>query len=101
MMARTHDYRANTKRWGHDAGWDTKDGGKTLRAYGWGPKDADPIEVGDYILLSHSDGSGDDARYRVSDVRYEMNPRDQWFATLAFAPRTPDLKAERGSVGNE
>lgn len=102
-MDRTHDYRQAKRRWGHDIGFDSKDGGITLHAHGWGYADdanSSPwIATGDYLLLSHNDGSGHDARYRVEKIQYQSDPKDMWFATLTFAPRDKRSTPEDAASG--
>jgi hypothetical protein len=89
----THDYRDNRRGWGHDISYELLPGNR-LRASGWGPSgryEGVPdrrIERGDYILLSNPKGG--ETRYRFTEVRYSEvigGPKDQWFATLDFAPR--------------
>lgn len=80
MQPQTHDYRRGSRCWGHDISYSVLPGDK-LKASGWGRG----IVEGDYILLT--DDSGGETRYRFLGVRYEWDPPDQWFGTLAFAPR--------------
>lgn len=88
-MSETHDY--TRRHWGHDfAIMAIRDGGKELRVSGWGLG----IETGHYLVLPNGD---DTTRYRVRDIEYEYNPRDQWHATLDFAPR-PALSRARGET---
>lgn len=93
-MTRTHDYLWDNRGRGHDISFEPVDGGMKLRANGWGPKGDRPIEVGDYMLLSHG-RTDESARYRVDEIRYMSNPRDQWFGTLSFAPRPLKAEAKR------
>lgn len=78
----THDY--TRRMWGHDYGFTTKDKGQTLDAHGWGPRGS-YLSVGDFLLIQNGDRT---TRYMVEAVRYCPDPRDMWFATLRFAPRT-------------
>lgn len=77
-----HDYRNPARGWGHDISWRPLPGHK-LDASGWGAG----IRQGDYLLLSNP--AGGETRYQVEEIRYATDPKDQWFATLAFAPRPP------------
>lgn len=86
----THDF---TRRyWGHDyVIYKVIDGGMQLQASGWGYG----IKQGDYLLLPNG---ADSTRYQVVEINYKRNPKDQWFATLAFVPRdaapAPESEAE-------
>jgi hypothetical protein len=84
---KTHDY---TKRgWGHDfAIQKVVDGGQILHIAGWGDYQRDRIEEGDYLILPND---GQSTRYRVETIRYAVDPCDQWFAKLSFAPRPVEL----------
>lgn len=87
MGKRVHDYRDHLRGWGWDLSYRPIDGGKQLRATGWG----EGLHVGDAVLLSN--GSAD-TRYRVGDdLRYEDDPPDMWHVTLDFFPRpTPESR---------
>jgi hypothetical protein len=76
----THDYTKRT--WGHDYIFRPVDGGMKASLSGWGTG----IEAGDYLLLEQPDGGGS-TRYKVDEIRYERDPRDQWHAKASFAPR--------------
>lgn len=75
----THDY---TRRYyGHDYSIrQAADGGTRLRMTGWGVG----IVAGDYLILRNGDGT---TRYQVEQIDYCNDPRDMWFADVAFAPR--------------
>lgn len=75
----THDY--TNQRWGHACAFEPIDGGLKGRAHGWGAG----VAIGDYLLLPNDESS---SRYKVTRIRYVLNPPDQWFAELEFAPRT-------------
>jgi hypothetical protein len=76
---KTHDY--SRPSWGHDYSTVAViDGGRRLRLGGWGHG----ISPGDYLILRNW---GDTTRYRVETIEYCENPRDMWFANVAFAPR--------------
>lgn len=82
----THDYRNGTRGWGHDLGYRPLPDNR-LDAYGWGE-----LREGDYLLLTNP--AGGETRYRAVEVRCPAHgPRDQWFATLDFAPRTEPADA--------
>lgn len=75
----THDY--TRRHWGHDYGIrKVFSGGQQLEAFGWGSG----ISEGDFLILQNGDGT---TRYQVAKIKYELNPRDMWFADLTFAPR--------------
>jgi hypothetical protein len=65
----THDY--TTPRWGHEAGILTSRADGTVRLSGWGSG----LLVGDHVTLP----SG--TTYRITELKYMLDPRDQWFAT--------------------
>lgn len=99
---RTFDYTYPKRGWGHDLSFAPSDGGMKMRANGWGPapEGGDELkrewmEPGDFIILSHPGGQ-ETARYRIDEIKYAFNPRDQWFAALSFAPRRA---SEDGSQG--
>jgi hypothetical protein len=71
------------------------DGGKQIRASGWGPLFGARIQEGDYLLLQQGDRS---SRYRVAEIRYHLDPDDMWSATLDFAPRTYAAQAEKDAA---
>lgn len=78
---RTHDFTKSNQGRGHSIGWRlaTPDGHR-LSAYGWGSG----LENGDYLLLSNGPNV---ARYQVTDLDYMVDPKDQFFCTLVYAPR--------------
>lgn len=84
----THDFRRNTRTYGHDIGI-TPAGRNKLRAYGW--QSSPRIARGDYVLLSHPvpthSTTSNDTRYQVTNVTYYGDPKDQFTAELEFAPR--------------
>ena len=91
--SRTFDYSASKRGWGHDIGFQVIDGGMKLRAHGWGPRPAgvdetkrEWMDAGDFVIISQT-GGAETTRYRIDAIKYEMNPRDMWFADLSFAPR--------------
>lgn len=78
-MEMTHDYRRGW--WG----WNILNirpinNGMQAEALGIGRG----VKVGDYLLLSHSKG---ETRYRVTSIKYRLDPSDMWSANLEFAPR--------------
>lgn len=75
---RTHDYTA--RYWSHDFGIREVNTDGTLSAFGWGRG----IAEGDFLILPNNNRS---TRYRVGQIRYEIDPNDMWFAILVFAPR--------------
>jgi hypothetical protein len=76
----THDFTETY--WGHRASVsDVVYGGKKLKLNGHGMG----ILKRDFILLS-GDG-GRPTRYRITSIKYMVDPRDQWFAEAEFAPR--------------
>jgi hypothetical protein len=75
----THDYTKPC--WGHNVSiMKAIDGGQQLRVCGWGHG----VTAGDYVLLPNGDYT---TRYRVYAIEYMVDPHDQWFAALTFAPR--------------
>jgi hypothetical protein len=79
----THDY--TRRAWGHDFSiTNVISGGQSLSAVGWGLG----ISEGDYLILPNGD---DTTRYQVEFVNYALDPADQWFAKLRFAPRSIEL----------
>lgn len=85
-MSEQHDYTRQKRGWGRDLSY-TPLPGNRLDAYGWGSG----IRVGDYLLLTNP-AHGRDTRYQVESIRYMLDPPDQWFAILAFAPRDALIK---------
>lgn len=86
-MTVTHNYGPGFRGWGHDyAVNEVIDGGRQLRACGWGPLCGPPMQEGDFVLLQ---AGTTDTRYRVASVEYVPDPADMWFAVLDFASR-PD-----------
>ena len=80
---KTHDY---TKRgWGHDLSWDVLDGQK-LKIIGWGGG----VSAGDFLILPNA---GSSTRYKVDEISYYSDPRDQFKAIASFSPR-PDNEKE-------
>ena len=81
--SRTHDMSRGT---GVEVCWrDPVDAGRVLNLYGWSNRDLRP---GDYVLLKPS-GELQSARYKLTEVRRQGDPRDQWFGVATFAPRAP------------
>jgi hypothetical protein len=82
----SHNYGPGFRGWGHDyAITEVIDGGRQLRACGWGPLGGSRIAEGDFILLQ---AGTTDTRYQVVSVEYVTDPADMWFAVLKFAPRS-------------
>ena len=76
---KTHDY--SVREWGHNYNIiDIEDDGMSIRLAGWGRG----ISNNDYIIIANGD---DTTRYQISEVEYENNPTDMWFASASFAPR--------------
>lgn len=81
---RTHDY--SKREWGHDYVCRPIDPqGLRAKLTGWG----NIIRQGDYLILEGND-PGSTTRYRVDEVRYEIDPKDMWHITASFAPRQND-----------
>ncbi len=79
-MANTHDYTVRCV--GHDFNLTPYGGGQYGKMSGWGHG----IEKGDFLILPMPD-SKKTTRYRVVKIRYMVDPPDQWFADVVFAPR--------------
>ncbi len=80
---RVHDFRNHTRGWGHDIGYRLLEGNR-LDAWGWGHG----LRVGDYVVLTNK-ATGGQPWYAVESVRYMSDPRDQFFAVLAWQPTVP------------
>jgi len=79
---RTHDFTLGG--WGHDYTiMKVIDKGMQLRLGGWGSG----IQQDDYLILRNGK---DSSRYQVEEIEYMRDPRDQWFATAKYAPRTQE-----------
>ncbi len=85
----TFDYRDEVRGWGRDISYRPLPGNR-LDAVGWGPTLTTRLSRGDFVLLTNPKGG--ETRYVVAEIRYASDPRDQWFATLAFAPRRTDAR---------
>lgn len=83
-----HNYIDEDRRWGHDISYTPKQNGMTGRIRGWSDM---PIKVGDFILMTGRNGAT--ARYRVTKIGFENDPRDLFFGDVEFYPRN---EKERG-----
>jgi hypothetical protein len=61
--------------------WEIYDDGQRVRLYGWTDK---PLRVGDYVVLATE---GRTTRYRLTELKRPLDPKDQWFGYATFAPR--------------
>lgn len=78
----THDY--TNRFWGHDYTiTEVIDGGKKLRAMGWGLG----IRRKHFLMLQNKESSNGVTRYQVDKIEYFDDPRDMWRAILRHAPR--------------
>lgn len=82
-----HDY--TQRYWGHDFTFRPLDSGQQGQMSGWG-KD---IHVGDTLLLPNGH---ENTRYRIEQIRYELDPPDMWHARVSFYPRTQEEKEQDG-----
>lgn len=95
---RTHDFGPGSRNWGHDyAITCVEDGGRRVRASGWGSDSPGPIAEGDFLLLEAPDHRRATTRYQVTSIRHETNPGDMWHADLVFTPRMYVTAEEKGA----
>lgn len=87
-MTRIHDYRANTRGWGHDYHLTVGADPNHPRIGGWGTR----LRVDDYLLLSHPDGGS--VLYRLTTLEYTTTVLDQWFARAEFIRGSGELGRE-------
>lgn len=79
-MSKTHDYTQSV--WGHTCNvMQVIDGGQKLELSGFGYG----VKRGDFLILA--DRHGNTTRYKITKIKYNMNPHDLWFANAKFAPR--------------
>lgn len=73
---KVHDYRLQTRKWGHDCfGRESQNrkGERQLELTGFGSD----VSKGDYLLL----GSGKGGTWLVTAIEYQGKPADMWEAT--------------------
>lgn len=80
----THYFMSNTSpTWGHAIHLtDSPDNGMTWKCHG---HSLVRMKVGDLVIMSRT--AMESTRYKVTSVRYERDPPDQFFAELEFFPR--------------
>ena len=79
MSSKTHDY--TTPCWGHDYCIDSiENKGINIKLTGWGHN----IDLNDFLILRNGSNN---TRYKVTSIRYYLDPPDMWSANAIFAPR--------------
>lgn len=89
-----HNFTARKRFFGHDyAIMDTLNGGQRIKVCGW----KRGISAGDFLIFTKGKRQKDSnatTRYRVVEIRYELDPRDMFWAWCEFSPRVNAVRPE-------
>jgi hypothetical protein len=75
------EHDLSTRGWGNSYKVMTiTNGGINIKLAGW----RRGIESGDFLILANK---GDTTRYKVTEIEYQRDPTDMFFAKAEFSPR--------------